>query len=83
MSPEGPFDETTPAWKVNDRVVWPHSEGVGRDRWAVRSAGTVTGIDLPGLPPGVQVTFDKPVNGASTCYAVHGELEPESREATR
>lgn len=64
-------------WRVGDRVVWPHREGIGRARRDVRSAGTVTDVDLPRLGPGVRVAFDNPVNGGTSCYATHDELEPE------
>jgi hypothetical protein len=61
-------------WWVGDRVLWPHLEGSARRRREVRSAGTVTAIDLPGLPPGVEVTFDDPVHGSRRCYATYHEL---------
>lgn len=63
-----------PSWSVGDRVVWPHREGRGSAWRTVLTAGTVTAVDLPGQPPGVQVTFDEPVKGSSTCYATHSEI---------
>jgi hypothetical protein len=65
-------------WWVGDRVVWPHREGSGRRRRDVQSAGTVTAVDLPNLPAGVEVTFDEPVNGARRCYATYDELRVHS-----
>ena len=65
-------------WQIGDRVIWEHADGRGRGRRTVRSAGTVTGIDLPDLPPGVKVEFDIPVYGQPYCYATHAELVPES-----
>lgn len=61
-------------WWVGDRVVWPHREGSGRHRRDVQSAGTVTAVDLPNLPTGVEVAFDEPVNGSRRCYAAYSEL---------
>lgn len=61
-------------WWVGDRVVWPHREGSGRRRRDVRPAGTVTAVNLPHLPAGVEVTFDEPVNGSLRRYATHSEL---------
>ena len=37
--------------------------------------GTVREIDTPGLPRGVRVDLDRPVNGVRDCYASHDELE--------
>lgn len=68
---------SAPRWEVGDRVAWPHRErqrGAHRRR-VVRSVGTVTAVDVPGLPPGVRVEFDQPVHGETTCYATHDELE--------
>ncbi len=61
-------------------MVWPHREGAGRARRTVHTPGVVIAIDKPGLPRGVEVRFDYPVNGVDTCYATHQELEPESFE---
>lgn len=38
-------------------------------------SGTVREVDPPGLFPGVRVDLDYLVNGVSTCYASHRELE--------
>lgn len=70
-------------WQVGDRVVWPHREGIGRARRTVYSTGTVTAVDLPGMPAGAQVTFDRPVNGAPTCYATYAELHEVDRMPPR
>lgn len=67
-------------WRVGDRVVWPHREGIGRNRRDVESSGTVTALDLPNLPPGVEVTFDEPdTEHARRCYATYRELRAASR----
>lgn len=65
----------TRSWKVGDRVVWPHHEKHGGRYEIVRSVGTITAVNEPGLPRGVRVTFDELVNGAPSCYATYGELE--------
>ena len=75
-------------WKVGDRVVWPHEVKRGRSYVTVRTSGTVIALDLPGVPRGVQVEFDSPINGADgiftdTCYATYEELEPEDLQASR
>lgn len=62
-------------WSVGDRVVFPHRarKGGHHNVWTV---GTVTAVDLPGLPPGVKVEYDEPDDGCPGCYARHDELEP-------
>ena len=68
-------------WKPGDRVricLPDKSRTAGRHgpQWASFS-GTVRQIDEPGLPRGVRVDLDYPVNGAKDCYASHAELTPE------
>ena len=63
-----------PGWAVGDRVAWPHREGRGSACRTVLTVGTITAVDLPGQPPGVQVTFDEPVRGLPACYATHAEI---------
>jgi hypothetical protein len=63
-------------WKAGDRVavVLPYRSGVwGRYR-RVRATGTVTAVDVPGLPPGVDIALDFEVGGARSCYATHEEV---------
>jgi hypothetical protein len=62
-------------WKVGDRVAWPHKVRAGRFASIILEVGTVTAVDLPGLPRGVQITFDDPVDGAATCYATYREIQ--------
>lgn len=50
-------------------------KGRGRRVAIVPVSGTVTAVDLPGLPRGVQVALDRTVNGGDTCYATHAEVE--------
>ena len=57
-------------WRVGDRAVWPHRERGRR----VLSTGVVGAVDEPGLPRGVRLVFDEPVNGGADCYATHDEL---------
>lgn len=54
--------------------------GSGRARRTVLHPGTVAAVAEPGVPPGVQLTFDQPCHGTTTCYATHGELVPTSRK---
>jgi hypothetical protein len=68
-------------WSPGDRVrVWlpddtrPRGPGY-RSAWFT---GTVREVDPPGLPPGVRVDLDKPVNGVQDCFATHAELKRET-----
>ena len=57
-------------WQIGDRVTYRYRRN-GVEHYV---HGTVTALDLPGLPPGVQVTFDAPDRGVTTCYATRREL---------
>jgi hypothetical protein len=68
-------------WQPGDQVrIWlpdrtrPRGSGF-RSAWFT---GTVREVDPPGLPPGVRVDLDEPVNGVQDCYATHTELNQES-----
>jgi hypothetical protein len=72
-----PVPGPVPEWKPGDRVEveLPDRNGIaGRRGRSVWFAGTVRGVDEPGLPPGVRVDLDEMVNGAGDCYATHAEL---------
>ena len=79
------LDGEAAGWQPGDRVEvrLPVREGVkGRpNSWAWFS-GTVRETDPPGLPPGVRVDLDRPVNGARDCYATHAELRAEAGRIT-
>lgn len=67
------------SWHPGDRVKvsLPDRSAVrgrgSRRRWFT---GTVRELDQPGLPPGVRIDLDHPVNGVRDCYAAHDELHP-------
>lgn len=50
------------------QTVYVRFNGVGK-----RHRGTVIALDKDGIP-GVEVRFDRPVNGLGTCYATYGEV---------
>lgn len=52
----------------------------GRRRELV--TGTVAAVNEPGLPPGVRVVFDQPVNGVPNAYATHAECRSAPNEDT-
>jgi hypothetical protein len=62
-------------WAAGTRVklLLPDKAASPKGRW-IWVTGTVRGIDEPGLPRGVRVDLDFPLNGASDCYAAHREL---------
>lgn len=63
-------------WKIGNRVkVHLPIRPTGRWSWV---SGTVRDTDEPGLPTGVRVEFDYPVNGVGDCYATHAELIAET-----
>jgi hypothetical protein len=66
------------------RITLPEAAPTGPRRWRryTRVTGTVVELDLPGLPPGVHIQLDRPVNGANTCYAGHSEVTVLPDQAT-
>lgn len=65
-------------WQQGDRVklrLPDKSRPVGLGYADVLFYGTVREVDPPGLPRGVRVDLDRPVNGVTDCYASHAELE--------
>jgi hypothetical protein len=72
------------SWHPGDRVrvFLPDRSRIG-GRYGYVSAwftGTVREVDPAGLRPGVRVDLDKPLNGASDCFATHAELKAERQE---
>lgn len=76
-------DET---WAPGDRVVVMLPDrsarrGRGGHVPEIPVTGTVREVDPPGQPRGVLVDLDREVNGVRDCYASHGELRREARDA--